>query len=308
MKIAICAALYEAGRPFLAEFVHAMQAAVTHGEAAAHDIFFVAAIDGLDNANEALADLAGHVDIVSVDVAAGRTPAGVRGAMLTTGQLSGTDILIFIDMDDLIAPQAIARHLEALREADFSYGDLDLVDASGRQLGRRFFDKASVPDAVDDVLSIRDRNFLGFSNTAVRTHRISPVALMVPESIVAADWWFFTMLLLGGLRGKKTTGPVAAYRLHDANILGAGAPRTVAQAIAQIEAMLLHYRAFSAYPALAERIDDTEHVLRALQMSSAHQIGAHLETSDDVEGTWFEGLDRIAENLRTEPLASAAAQ
>ncbi len=302
MKIAICAALYESGRPFLAGFVKALRAA-----AVGRDVVFVAAVDGLVGAKDALFDLAGYLDIVTVDVPAGHTHAGVRRAMLAVGQEIGADVLVFIDMDDLIAPKALDRHLAALAEADFSYGDMDLINVCGRGLGRRFFDNTGVPDQIDDVIAVRDRNFLGFSNTAVYANRIRPVALTVPEDIVAADWWFFTMLLLGGLRGKKTAGSVAAYRIHDANTLGVGAPRTVAEAIGQTEAMLRHYRAFSAHPALAGRADATEKVLEKLRRAPAQEFTAHLGVSGDDDGAWFEGIGRIAKSLDAAPLADAVA-
>lgn len=303
MKIAICAALYEAGRPFLADFVQALRAA-----AVGHDAIFVAAIDGLEKPSQALADLATDLEVVTVDVAPGHTPAGVRGAMLTAGHATGADILIFIDMDDMIAPRALDRHLVALAGADFSYGDLDLVDVSGRNLGRCFFDSAGIPDRVDDVAAISDRNFLGFSNTAVRASRISPVAMIVPEDIVAADWWFFTMLLLSGQSGKRAPGTVAKYRLHDANTLGAGAPRTASDAIGQSEAMLRHYRAFSAHRVLAQRADKIEKVLDQLRRAPARELEAHLAASRGEGGAWFEGLGGLAETFGAPQLAQAGAR
>ncbi len=303
MKIAICAALYEAGRPFLAPFMDAVQRA-----AAGHDVVFVGAVDGLQDAAAALAGLGGQLEVVTVDVPPGHTPAGVRREMLSAGQASGADVLVFSDMDDLIAPHGLDRHLAALAEADFSYGDMELVDAAGDSLGRRFFDQASVPDRVDDVIAVRDRNFLGFSNTAVRTDCIAPVALAVPEHIVAADWWFFTMLLLGERRGRKTDGLVASYRLHDANTLGAGAPRTVVEAIGQTEAMLRHYRAFAAHPALASRAADTEKVLATLRSAPAQELAARLASTDAEFGAWFEGIGRLVANLNAAPPNGAVAQ
>ncbi len=303
MKIAICAALYEAGRPFLAPFKEAVGNA-----AAGHDVGFIAAVDGLQDATAALADLARRLEVITVDVPPGHTPAGVRRDMLSAGQASGAEVLVFADMDDLIAPAAVDLHLDALAQADFSYGDMDLVDTAGHRLGRRFFDQASVPDRVDDVIAIRDRNFLGFSNTAVRADRIAPVALAVPEHIVAADWWFFTMLLLGERRGRKAAGTVGAYRIHDDNTLGAGAPRTVSQAIGQTEAMLRHYRAFAAHPALGSRAADTEKVLAALRSAPAQELAAHLGAPGDDAGAWFEGIGRIAANLNAAPVTGAAAQ
>lgn len=307
MKIAICAALYEAGRPFLAGFTEALCAAAAEG-GVAREVVFIAAVDGLLDAEEALANLAEHLDIDTVDIPAGHTPAGVRRAMLAAGQASGADVLVFIDMDDLIAPGALESHLGALREADFSYGDMDLIDVSGRGLGRRFFDGAGVPGHIDNIAAISDRNFLGFSNTAVRTSRIAPVALAVPEDVIAADWWFYTMLLLGGLSGRKTAGPVAAYRIHDANTLGAGTPRTVTGAIGQTEAMLRHYRAFSAHPALGARAEQTEQVLAKLRNAPERELAEHLGVWGNDGGAWFEGIARIAENLSAAPLADTVSR
>lgn len=303
MKIAICAALYEAGRPFLAGFVAAVRAA-----ASGHEAVFVAAVDGLHDAEDALADLAGQLDIYTVEVPPGRTPAGVRRAMLAAGQESGASVLVFIDMDDLIAPRALDLHLDALRGADFSYGDMDLIDVDGDGLGRRFFDTAGVPGEVDNIAAITNRNFLGFSNTAVRVNRIAPVALAVPEDVVAADWWFYTMLLLGGLTGKKTAGPVAAYRIYEANTLGAGAPRTATDAIGQTEAMLRHYRAFSAHPVLGERAAETAQVLAKLRSASEQELTSYLGASDNDGGAWFEGIARIAENLSAAALTDTVSR
>ena len=303
MKIAICAALYEAGRPFLAAFLEALSAAAN-----GRDVVFIAAVDGLRDAEKALADVAERIDIITVDVPAGHTPAGVRRAMLAAGQETGADALVFNDMDDLIAPGALDLHFDALKQADFSYGDMDLIGSSGNDLGRRFFDNATVPDHVDNVAAISDRNFLGFSNTAVRTSRIAPVALAIPEDVVAADWWFYTMLLLGGLSGMKAAGPVAAYRIHDANTLGAGTPRTVTGAIGQTEAMLRHYRAFSAHPALGARAEETEQVLAKLRNAPERELTKHLGAAGDDSGAWFEGITRIAENLSVAPLADSVSQ
>jgi len=292
MKIAICAALYEAGRPFLAPFVAAVSAA-----AARHDALFVAAIDGLRDYHAALAGLAERLERVSVEVPPGHTPAGVRRWLLDAAAHSGADVLVFVDMDDVIAPRALDSHLAALADADFSYGDLALIDAAGQPLGRRFFDGARVPARVTDIAAIRDRNFLGFSNTAVRTARISPVALTVPDSVVAADWWFFTMLVLGGLCGQRTAEPVGAYRLHGANLLGAGGPRSVAELIGQSEAMLRHYRAFAAYPALAGRAAALETLLAVAHDAPENDLAARLDGLAQRPGAWFEAVSRLADSL-----------
>ena len=302
MKIAICAALYEAGRPYLADFTASVGAA-----AAGRPVRFVGAVDGLVNAPDALADLAARLDVRLVEVPPGHTPAGVRRAMLAAAQASGADILVFADMDDMLAADALDLHVAALADADFSYGDLTLTDAAGKALGRRFFAGADVPDRIDGAGAIAGRNFLGFSNTAVIASRLTPVALMVPEDIVAADWWFFTMLALAGLKGQKTAAPVAAYRMHDANTLGAGAPRTRAQAIAQADALVRHYQAFRADPAMAARLGRAVELRARLGAATEPAFAAATAAPDDRHGIWFDGLARLAARLDARPRVAVAA-
>lgn len=293
-RIAFCAALYEAGRPFLPAFMAGVRAA-----ARGHDACLVGAVDDLASPRTALAELEGDLPVHLTPCPAGSSPAAVRRAMLVAGVRSGADVLIFADMDDMLLANAPGQHLAALADADFSYGDLCLMDAAGNDLRRRFFDRTEVPWHVDSAGSVLRRNFLGLSNTAVRTVRLPSSVLQVPDDVLAVDWWLFTTLLLGGRRGARTTAPVARYRLHDDNALGAGIPATPEALRRAYAIMQRHYRAFRAAPGAAGCLGEIEDRIDRLAATPPGVVAGSLAALRARPGVWYEGLDTIAFDAAT---------
>lgn len=287
-RIAFCVALYEAGRPFLPAFMAGVRAA-----ARGHEACLVAAVDDLAAPRASLAELEGELPIHLADCAPGSSPAAIRRVMLTEGLRSGAEVLIFADMDDMLLANAPGNHLAALEDADFSYGDLCLMDAAGQGLRRRFFDGADVPWTVASADVVRRRNFLGLSNTALRADRLPVSALQIPDDIVAVDWWLFTSLLLAGWRGTRTVAPVTHYRVGDFSLLGAGAPSTPEALRRSYRIMQRHYRAFRAAPGMAECLAGVEDQLMLLESLPDGVVAARLAALRERPGVWYEGLDAI---------------
>lgn len=287
-RIAFCVALYEAGRPFLPAFMAGVRAA-----ARGHDACLVAAVDDLAAPRASLAELDGDLPLRFAACAPGSSPAAVRRTMLTEGLRSGADVLILADMDDMLLANAPGNHIAALEEADFSYGDLSLMDAAGHGMGRRFFDRADVPWKVASVDAVRHRNFLGLSNTALRADRIPASALQVPDDIVAVDWWLFTSLLLAGCRGTRTVAPVAHYRVGEFSLLGANAPATPEALRRTYRTMQRHYRAFRAAPGMAACLAGIEDRMAQIETLPAGFVASRLATLRERSGVWYEGLDAI---------------
>lgn len=298
-KTAICVTLYEEGRPYLDDFLRAVRTA-----SQGREVILVAAVDGLRDAAIALSVLEPDIQVLRVSSPGGLSPVAMRRIMLTTGYTSGAGTLIFIDMDDVLAPDALALHAAALRDADISFGDLKIVDQGGACSGRHFFDAASIPDRLRDAVPLRARNFLGFSNTAVRAANIPADALAIPEGVVAADWWFFTSLMLGGCRAQKTSAPVASYRLHPGNILGAGVPADPAQALSQACAMECHYRAFPRNEDFVALAADTKRRIAALDRMPRGVLAERLYAMRGQPGVWFEHVGHLLANgeLSSKPL------
>ena len=287
-RIAFCAALYEAGRCYLPAFMAGIRAA-----ARGHEACLVAAIDGLVAPHAALAELADDLPLHLTACERGSSQAKVRRIMLEAGMRSGADILVFVDMDDMLLGNAPGNHLDALANADFSYGDLCLMDATGQDLRRRFYDRADVPWQVTSVDAVQRRNFLGLSNTAIRTARLPVSALQVPDDVLAVDWWLFTTLLQAGRRGVRTVAPVVHYRLHADNALGAGTPATPEALRRSYTIMRRHYRAFRATPGAAASLARVEALLDRLDHTPPGVVAARLAALRDRPGVWYQGLDEV---------------
>jgi hypothetical protein len=288
-RIAFCAALYEAGRPYLPDFLAGIRAA-----ARGHEACLIAAIDDLVRPRYAFSDLQGEVPVELAQAPARSSPAAVRRLMLGTALRSGADVLVFSDMDDVLLADAADLHLAALEDAAFSYGDLCLMDAAGDDLHQRFYDGAGVPQAVASGDAILRRSFLGLSNTAIRADRMTVAALQVPDDIAAVDWWLFATLLQAGRRGARTAAPVARYRLYQSNALGAGVPASPDALRRTYAIMQRHYQAFRAARGVAVRLAIIEDQMARLALASPGAVAARLASMRDQPGVWYEGLDDFA--------------
>ncbi len=290
-RFAICTALYEAGRPYLEAYAAGLRAAVGGTDAG-----LVLALDDFVAPDPLITALGQICPVSTVKVRDGATPAQVRQSLIAAGLESGADILVFADMDDMLAANAPGLHADALAAgsgADISFGDLDLMDARGEYLRRRFFDGVDVPRHVDDPAVLAGRNFLGLSNTAVRASALTEEALHIPADVVAADWWVFTTLLRAGRTARRTMSPVGAYRLYGGNTLGAGVPATRAQLQRSIDIALRHYRAFPATRELATRHGRLEMLAQILSGCPETQAAAALNACAGRPGVWFEFLDWV---------------
>lgn len=285
---AVCTALYEAARPFLPAYLAGLR-----GAAQGEELSLVVAVDDLESPDDVIAQLETVCPVVSVSVPEGVSPAQVRKRLLREAMASEAEILIFADMDDVLAADAPGKHRDNLRNADISFGDLQLIDISGHNLERRFFDDADVPWTVSGPDTLLDRNFLGLSNTAMRRSSIPDTALAVPDKVRAVDWWLFSTLLLAGRTARRVPSHVAQYRVYSASTLGADMPATREALRNQIDIAILHY---SAFPAIAEflirqqRLTDLADEVAGW---SSHELAVALSATKAKPGVWFESLSRL---------------
>jgi hypothetical protein len=286
--VAICTSLYEAGRQYLQDFSDGVNASIA--AASNFQTTVVAASDGFIDANNALQSAGIRAETRIVDLPYGLTPAEVRAAMIVEGLNSGARILVFHDMDDRPTEGSITMHAAVLADADFSYGDMELIDESGQGLGRYFFDGITIADNLSGphgLSEILDHNFLGFTNTAIRADKIPDTALKIPSDVAAADWWFFTALLFAGLEGRRVPGTVVHYRSHSGNILGVG-PGTGGEILARLRIAGRHYDRFSAYPEYKRRSEAVRSLILKFTRNSSD--GTDLESCVLKDGLWFDDV------------------
>ncbi len=287
-KIAVCTAFYEAARPFLADYLAGVGAA-----SCGLEITLLIVNDGLAGATEVLSGAPGNCSVELVTVREKMTPVGVRRLMLAQAHRLGAEVLILADADDILYPKAIDLHLHALEVADFSYGDMALLDETGSELGRRLFENCGIPRQIRETKEIAARNFLGFSNTALRRHTLAPGRPSPPDTVSCADWWVFTMGIAAGWRGRRTAAPVAGYRLHGENTLGAGPPTTAAQARAQAKMLKAHLDSLTNLPSLKAQREALLPGFERLARAQDGEVEAALRNLAATPGVWFEHISKL---------------
>lgn len=279
---AIATSVYDQDQRFVSDYLAGVADA-----ARGHDVTLIAAADYGYDASRALAGLSGAaVEIHSADRP--QSPTGLRQLMLDAVAASGADIVIFTDFDDRLISDALAAHESALADADISYGDLELMDESGQSLNRCFFEGAGVPErASADALSAR--NFIGFGNSAVRRKALAAQTVKIPQSVTAADWWFFSTLLNAGLKAKRTDRPVGRYRTHAHSVLGGTGALSPDALRRRAEIALAHYRALSESAPGQDRIGQISNLLDWIAREP-DEVAVFAKSLVARRGVWFDDV------------------
>lgn len=214
----------------------------------------------------------------------------IRLQMLKSAANVG-DLVVCFDMDDVPSSQSLMLHSETLRDADFSYGDMWLIDDKSSVPTTTFFDGLAVPELIQSPEALCNRNFVGLTNSALRSERLRCWDEGVPD-VEAVDWWLYTRLLQCGCVGKRTRAPVVSYRIHDNSAVGGG-PRNLDQLARHCRIIRRHFAALgqeqssdaAMIASLAETID-----------SEPCRVDAAMAATPS-RGVWYERVFGIARNL-----------
>ncbi len=149
-------------------------------------------------------------------VNAGAFAALTRGFRMSTGEL-----IISLDSDDELLPEAIARHL-AVFAADpacvVSQGRMRLVDADGQDLGSDHFDRPWLRGQLSHLL-LREGRLYAWPYTSGNCWRrafIDTALTCQPQVFISDDGYFHSIAALFGTYGDAGA-VVANYRVHGAN-------------------------------------------------------------------------------------------
>jgi len=279
-QFAIATAAYPTNPSFVADFVTGV-AAASSGQG---DVKLIVAAEYGFEAAAALGRLPAGVMLDLRPASKPMTPAGLRRVMVEAAVQSEAEIVVFADFDDRLLPEALDLHAEALADAAISYGDMELIDEKGHSLGRRFYEGTGVPAHFIGNSAIADRNFIGFTNSAIRSANLKSEIPPIPDTVAAADWWFYTMILASGVRANQTRRKVTDYRVRRESIVG----HTISA-----NPTVLRQRALLALNHYAALSDE-------LQWRTRHEAIARLVAAIDQDVT--DGLIDIISEMANKPI------
>lgn len=148
------------------------------------------------------------------------TPAQIREIAIK-GIKDKYNYLIFTDADDYFSSNRIEKSIRVLQNYDFCYNDMILVNDKGKRLSdTTYFAKKNNPKIINSFNQLVNKNFCGLSNTAINLKTINLDFLLIPQNLIAVDWWIFSLLSMKGYKGYYLDDAYTYYRQHESNTVG----------------------------------------------------------------------------------------
>ncbi len=167
------------------------------------------------------------------------SPAKIRQLLMENARQSGYEQLIWTDSDDYFSNNRVAESKRLLKTHDFVFNELVVVDQSGTILQDKYLTSIKIHDTVSSHRELLDRNFIGLSNSALNLSTADGIA--IPSTIIAVDWWIYSLLVIRGLRGKFLPEASTFYRQHTGNMIGLAQQLTVDSLRMGVSVKLAHY-------------------------------------------------------------------
>lgn len=166
------------------------------------------------------------------------SPSQLRVKLIQEAKKWGADILVIGDADDLFSDDRMKRVVNTFAEfpyAGFVYNNLCFFD------GNRTMPE--LPEQVDDISDIAEKNFLGMSNTAIRVSKLKTdfIESLFECSSHVFDWYLYSRLLLSGYVGVKVENAYTLYRIYEGNYAGISLRTTEENIKKEIEVKKQHY-------------------------------------------------------------------
>lgn len=129
------------------------------------------------------------------------------------------DVAIFGDVDDYFSENRVEISVKELLSADIVVNDLTPIYVN-KQTERKVIASRLLELPNDIIDYIKDKNIFGLSNTAINLRSIQVEDLNFPDDLVAVDWYFYSNLLLSGMKPVFVSDVITYYRQHALNTVG----------------------------------------------------------------------------------------
>lgn len=201
---------YPAVKPFFDDFLKSMNSQTTRN----FDLIIVN--DGMKDVFDCVGN---YPKLNSFIVNCENTPAKNREYGLRLIKQKGYKYCILADSDDFFTDNRVVESVRNLQDADIVVNDLTITDSKGTILVDNYFSKRLEDGYIISYGFLKNKNILGFSNTAFKTEYIDS-KIVIPENLKIVDWYFYTLLLYKGCKAIFTSRSSTRYRQSDNNIIG----------------------------------------------------------------------------------------
>ena len=141
------------------------------------------------------------------------TISKIRSLGLQQLKILGYDNVIFGDADDSFARSRVEVSKNLLQVYDLVVNEIDVFNASFGGVLPRYFQKRIPVNSRFDFEAIRSFNFVGFTNSSVRSSVIPEIKF--PDYLIAIDWAFFATLLQTRLKAFFTSHTTTSYYINE---------------------------------------------------------------------------------------------
>lgn len=232
-KVAFLTTIFPMQEQFLYDFFNSLK------NQTYKEFVVVVVNDGYQNFKKIIFKYANDLNII--ELVYSNTPAKNREYGINYCIENNYDILIFGDSDDYFEKNRIEKSVELLKKNDIVINDLSLFDENGIY-ETKYISNRIENNSIIDLEFIKDKNIFGLSNTAILLNDID--TLVIPNDLIAVDWYIFTLLLLDNKKAIFTNETVSYYRQYNNNTIGIKGI-DLASFKRSIEVKKKHYRSLS---------------------------------------------------------------
>lgn len=235
MKVAFLTIVY----PGVENYISDMLSSLKIQEHKNFDVFIMN--DGVNGLNKLISPWSMNLNFFVDDVVC--SPVKIReigiNKILDMGEY---DAIIFGDSDDYFSSNRMAKSLEALKCCDIIFNDLSLVTEDKQMISEGYLSQRLNDGQILDYEYIKDKNVFGLSNTAISTKILAKAEF--PEALLAFDWFFFSQLMLKGVKAMFCSNAKTYYRQHENNVVSMN-DFSEQSLLRGIEVKVAHYKALT---------------------------------------------------------------
>ena len=208
-KTVFCSVIFPANLVYFNDFIKSLE------QQTDDDFNLLLFNDGIENLDDFLHDTRLNFEIIKIQ----GTIAETRTFIINYLKKTDFESVIFGDTDDFFSANRVEDSKKLLTKFDIVACDINIVNTNGEILELNYWKNREELKSEINANTIKEYNFLGLGNTALKIN-ILPNNLVFDKSIIAIDWYLFTVILTKEIKTFFTFNSSVYYRQHEQNIVG----------------------------------------------------------------------------------------